>query len=44
MMVSIAAIERILGRKQERQDQFQSFSFCFLFLSKGGQEHGYNME
>ena len=25
--VLIAAIQRILGQKQERQDQFQSFSF-----------------
>ena len=40
MLVSIAAFQRILGWKQERQDQFLSFSFCSIFLSKGGKEHG----
>jgi hypothetical protein len=34
----IAALQRLLGRKQERQEQFQSFSF--ISFSKGGQEHG----
>lgn len=38
--VLIAARQRILGRKQERQEQFPSFSFCSIFLSKGGKEHG----
>ena len=39
--VLIAALQRILGRKQERQEQFQSFSF--ISFSKGGKEHGYNI-
>jgi len=39
--VLIAALQRILGRKQEQQEQIQSFSFCSIALSKGGQEHGY---
>ena len=34
MMVSIAALQRILGRKQEKEEQFQSIS-CNSF-SKGG--------
>ena len=29
--VLIATLQRILGRKQERQEQFQSFSFYFSF-------------
>ena len=41
--VLIASLQPILGWKQERQAQFQNFSFCSIFLSKGGREHGYNM-
>jgi hypothetical protein len=29
--VLIAALQRFLGRKQEQQEQFQSFSFYFSF-------------
>ena len=29
--VSIAALQRFLGRKQEQQEQFQSFSFYLSF-------------
>jgi hypothetical protein len=29
--VLIAALQRILGRKQEKQEQLQSFSFYFSF-------------
>ena len=42
MMVLSASLQLILGRKQEKEEQFQSIS-CISF-SKGGQEHGYNME
>jgi hypothetical protein len=36
--VLIAAVQRILGQKQEQQEQFQSFSF--ISFSTGGKEHG----
>jgi hypothetical protein len=32
--VLIATLQRILGRKQERQEQFQSFSFYFSFKGR----------
>ena len=41
MMVLIADLQLILGRKQEKEEQFQSIS-CISF-SKGGREHGYNI-
>lgn len=36
----ITGIKRILGRQEEQQEHFPGFSFCSVFLLKGGQEHG----
>ena len=38
MMLLIAAFQQTISWKQERQEQFQSFSF--VSFSKGGREHG----